>query len=342
MQYRNRSVGGVILAIVLALTSTYAFGGGTHEDSASITLYSGRGESLVAPLIERFEQETGITVDVRYGGTSELAVLLQEEGDRSPADLFWAQDGGALGAVARAGLLSRLPDDLLADLPDIYRNDTGEWVATSGRARVLVYHPDRVSDDELPSSVFELTDSQYAGRVGWAPTNGSFQSFVTAMRVLHGDGTTGEWLEGMVANDSQAFRNNTAIVEGVAAGEADMGIVNHYYLLRMLDDDPDLPLGQVFFDEGDVGNLVNVAGIGIVATASNHYGAQAFIRFLLDLESQQYFTDEVFEYPITDEVVQNPELESFARLLEVSPALNLDDLDDLDGTLDLLRSAGAL
>lgn len=338
----HRIAAVVAAGVVLTLAAVTAFGGGAGEATDSITLYSGRGESLVAPIIERFEQETGIAVNVRYGGTAELAVLLQEEGDRSPADLFWAQDGGALGAVARAGLFSRLPGDLVGDLPYIYRNETGEWVATSGRARVLVYHPDRVGEDELPDSVFDLTDSRYAGRVGWAPTNGSFQSFVTAMRVMHGEQTTRQWLEGILANDPQAFRNNTATVEGVAAGEADMGIVNHYYLLRFLDDDPGFPLRQVFFDEGDVGNLVNVAGIGILQTASNRDGAEAFIRFLLDLESQQYFTDEVFEYPITGDVEQNPDLESFTRLLEVSPTMNLDDLDDLDGTLDLLRSVGAL
>ena len=342
MMNMRRMAVAVIAPMVFAFAAIAAFGGGAGEEADSITLYSGRGESLVAPIIDRFEQETGITVNVRYGGTAELAVFLQEEGDQSPADIFWAQDGGALGAVARAGLFAQLPDELVADMPDIYRNDTGEWVATSGRARVLVYHPERVNEDELPDSVFDLTDSRYSGRVGWAPTNGSFQSFVTAMRVMHGEQTIRRWLEGILANDPQAFRNNTATVEGVAAGEADMGIVNHYYLLRFLDDDPDFPLRQLFFDAGDVGNLVNVAGIGVLNTASNREGAEAFVRFLLDIESQQYFTDEVFEYPITADVVQNPDLESFARLLEVSPTLNLDDLDDLDGTLDLLRAIGAL
>lgn len=331
-----------IAAVALFLAAGQVSGAGSGETVDEITLYSGRGESLVSPLIEDFEEETGIRVNVRYGDTAELAVLMQEEGAASPADVYWAQDGGALGAVARAGLFRPLPEDLYGELPDIYTNETGYWVATSGRARVLVYHPDRVSAEEMPSNVLDLTDARYSGRVGWAPTNGSFQSFVTAMRVVHGETRTQEWVEGMISTNAQVFRNNTATVEGVAAGEADMGIVNNYYLLRFLADDPDYPLEQTFFDDGDVGNLVNVAGVGILASSSNPEGAEQFVRFLLGPEAQQYFTSDVYEYPVTAEVEQNPQLETFERLLQVSPRLNLDELEDLDGTLDLLRRAGAL
>ncbi|MFP4205359.1 MAG: iron ABC transporter substrate-binding protein [Spirochaetaceae bacterium] len=331
-----------VACVLLVVVTPSAFAAGQGETAEEITLYSGRGESLVAPLIERFEEETGIAVDVRYGDTAELAVLMQEEGDASPADVYWAQDGGALGGVARAGLFTRLPEDIAGELPAIFTNETGEWVATSGRARVLAYHPDRVSSGEMPSSVFDLTDDAYEGRVGWAPTNGSLQSFVTAMRVMHGDDATLEWLEGLRASGAKTYRNNTAIVEAIAAGEIDMGIVNHYYLLRFLDEDPDYPVEQRFFEAGDVGNLVNVAGVGILEAATNPDGAERFVRFLLSPEAQQYFTDEVFEYPVIRDVEQNPNLESSDTLLEVSPRLDLDELEDLDGTLELLREAGAL
>ena len=337
-----RTLRGALITVFLAAHITGAFATGSSEAVDEITLYSGRGESLVAPLIEQFEAETGIRVNVRYGDTAELAVLLQEEGAATPADVYWAQDGGALGALSRAGLFAGMPADITDGLPEIYTNATGDWAATSGRARVLVYHPDRVSEDELPGSILELSDERYRGRVGWAPTNGSFQSFVTAMRIMHGDERTREWIEGLLAGDAPTFRNNTATVEGVAAGDADMGIVNHYYLLRFLEEDPDYPLEQVFFDAGDVGNLVNVAGVGISRHADNPDGAEAFVRFLLSNDAQQYFTDDVFEYPVTDGITQNPNLESFERLLEVSPRLNLDELEGLDRTLDLLRTAGAL
>lgn len=306
----------------------------------SLTVYSGRGESLVAPLVERFTAETGIDVAVRFGDTAQLAVLILEEGAVSPADVFWGQDAGALGALARAGRLQAIPEGLTAGLPGIYTGSSQTWVATSGRARVFAYAPGRVA--ELPESVFDLTDPAWRGRVAWAPTNGSFQAFVTAMRVVHGEDATRAWLEGMIANDVSAYPNNTTQVEAIAAGEVDVGLVNNYYLLRFLANDPDYPVEQAFFADGDVGNLVNVAGAGILDTASELEAAERWLTFLLSEPAQAYFTNEVFEYPVTDAVAPNERLASLERLVEVSPDVDLDTLDDLDGTLDLLREVGLL
>ena len=332
--YTVRSLLGVALASML-LTSTLAA-------ADSITLYSGRGEALVKPLISEFTDQTGITVNVRYGGTAELAVLLQEEGDRSPADLYWAQDAGALGATASAGLFAELPADLYADLPAIYTSDTGTWLATSGRARVLAYSTLRASAAEVPASIADLTDERYQGRVGWAPTNGSFQAHVTAMRIAQGDEFTRDWLVAMRDNNTQVFRNNTALVQGIANGEIDFAITNNYYLLRFLANDPDFPVAQQFFEDGDIGNVVNVAGIGILASSSDQESARTFVRFLLADSAQQYFTDNVYEYPVIASITPNPELESFERLLAISPTINLDALEDLEGTLALLREVNLL
>lgn len=308
----------------------------------SLTLYSGRGEALVQPLIDRFTAETGIGVDVRYGDTAQLAVLILEEGRASPADVFWGQDAGALGALAAAGRLRALPAGLGADLPDIYDSDGGLWVATSGRARVVAYAPARTAGDRQPASVFDLTDPAYRGRVAWAPTNGSFQSFVTAMRVVYGEDATRAWLQGMMANDVQAYANNTTQIEAVAAGEVDYALVNNYYLLRYLATDPAYPVAQRFFDDGDVGNLVNVAGAGILDTSRQAAAAQRFLEFLLAEEAQAYFTDVVYEYPVLPAVDPNPALESVDTLLRASPDVDLDTLRDLEGTLDLLREVGLL
>jgi len=326
----------LVLILLMALLVTACDSGET------LTLYSGRGESMVEPIVAKFEEQTGIEVKVRYGGTSQLAVLLQEEGTRTPADLFWGQDAGAMGALGNAGLLSPLPRDIYQDLPGIYTSETGLWVAASGRARVFVYSPLRVDADTLPASVFDLTDEQYRDRVGWAPNNGSFQSFVTAMRVQHGDDMTLEWLKGMVANGAQAFRNNSTQVQAVADGQIDFGIVNNYYLPRFIENDSDFPVAQEFFAAGDIGNMVNVAGIGIIKGSEQSDKATAFIRFLLSPEIQQYFTATVYEYPVTGSVEQNPELETFERLLEVAPQIKLDDLEDLEGTLRLLRQANLI
>lgn len=306
----------------------------------TLTVYSGRGEALVAPLVARFTAETGIEVAVRYGDTAQLAVLILEEGRVSPADVFWGQDAGALGALARAGRLRSVPEALTRGLPSIYVGASQTWVATSGRARVFAYAADRVAD--LPTSVFDLTAPEWRGRVSWAPTNGSFQAFVTAMRVVHGDDVARDWLRGMRANGVSAYPNNTTQVEAVAAGEIDVALVNHYYLLGFLANDPSYPVAQAFFANGDVGNLVNVAGAGVLDTSNQPEAAERFVAFLLADEAQGYFTNEVFEYPVTTAVAPNANLESLERLVEASPDVDLDTLDDLDGTLDLLREVGLL
>ncbi|MCH8497274.1 MAG: iron ABC transporter substrate-binding protein [Marinobacter sp.] len=310
--------------------------------AADLTLYSGRGESFVQPIIDQFERDTGIKVNVRYGGTAQLAVLIQEEGRRSPADLFWGQDAGAMGALANANLLATLPRGTFKDIPDIYRSETRQWIATSGRARVIAYSTERASAEEIPGSVFDLTDERFKGRIAIPPTNGGFQSFITAMRVAHGDERTLEWLRGIKANEPKIFRNNTTAVAGIADGEADFALVNNYYLPRFVAADANFPVAQTFFDKGDIGNLVNVAGIAVLESSKNKRNAQKLVEYLVSPAAQQYFTSVVNEYPVTANVISNPVLTDLKVVLDAAPRMNLDKLEDLDGTLALLRRAGLL
>jgi iron(III) transport system substrate-binding protein len=268
--------------------------------------------------------------------------LLQEEGARTRADLFWGQDAGAMGALARAGLLAKLPDSVYADLPEIYTSRAGEWVATTGRARVVAYSLDRVGADELPASVFDLVDERYRGRVGLAPTNGSFQSFVTAMRIQHGEERTLEWLRGLKANDAKVYRNNTTQISAIAEREIDFALINNYYLPRFTANDPNYPVGQTFMSAGDLGNMVNVAGIAVLAASRNSADAVRFIEYVLAPAAQSYFTREGNEYPVRMDVTVQSDLETMDELLSRAPVIDLDDLADLEGTLQLLRQAGWL
>jgi len=327
----------VAMGVALALGAA-----SSAASAAEITVYSGRGETFVAPIVAQFEKETGVKVNVRYGDTAALAVLLQEEAARSPADIFWAQDAGALGALAQRDLFKALPEDVYGELPTIFRSRSNKWVAASGRSRTLLYSTERASEDELPGSVTELTDEKYRGRVAWAPTNGSFQAFVTALRKVEGEDVAKAWLEGMIANDTKVYRNNTAQVQAVADGEVDFGLVNNYYLPRFIKSDKDFPVAQTSFDAGDIGNLVNIAGVGILASTSNEEGALQFVRYLLSPQAQQFVTSELNEYPVTRSVVQNPSLLDFDQLVEISPEVDLDTIEDLDGTLQLLRDVGLL
>jgi iron(III) transport system substrate-binding protein len=305
-------------------------------------LYSGRNESLVGPLIERYAEETGSTVDVRYGGTGELAATILEEGENTPASLFFAQDAGALGLLAAEGLFQQLPPELLDRVDPQFRDPEGRWLGVTGRARVLAYNTDAISAEELPSSVRDLTDPTWAGRVGWAPENASFQAFITAFRLLEGDDAVREWLEAMIANGAVNFGDsNSAIVQAVGSGEIDAGLVNHYYLYAVAREAGDgFPVANHFFDAGDPGSLINVAGIGLIDGADAADAALAFADYLLSEEGQEYFASETFEYPLVEGVAAP---EGLVPLSEIGhPDIELGDLADLRGTLDLLAEAGLL
>lgn len=330
------TVGATGLLIALLLGTSLAA-------SPELVVYSGRSKSLVQPVIDAFSQKTGVRVRVKYGKTAALALLLLEEGRRSPADLFWGQDAGALGLLARNGRFEALPENLLAQVPARFRSAQGFWVGVTGRARTLAYSTQRLREDELPASVFDLTEPRWKGRVGWAPGNASFQSFVTAMRAQHGDEATLGWLEAMKANGAVAYPKNTAILQGIAAGEVDVGLPNHYYLLRFKRADPDYPVAQTFFAPGDAGNLVNVAGVGVVRGSRHRREALELIAYLLDPATQAYFTQEVFEYPLVDGVEAAAGLPAgLQELRRLAPPVDLDRLYDLEGTLELLRRAGLL
>ena len=332
--FKNRPI--LVIPILLLFTLI----GMGHADT--FTLYSGRSKSLVEPIIEKFEKATGIEVKVSYGNTIQLAAKLRTEGAKSAASLFWAQDAGALGAVSKEGLFEKLPESILTKVPKTFRHAEGLWAATSGRARVLAYAPERVKMEELPKSVFDLVQPIWRDRIGWAPLNASFHAFVTAMREQVGEERTEKWLRDMKANGAKAYPKNTPIIEALAAGEIDLGLPNHYYLFRFKKKDADFPVAQTFFKAKDPGNLVNIAGIGLLKSSDNKETALKFIKFLLSAEAQTYFVSEVFEYPVIEGVKPHANLLPLAELLKIVPAFDLNEMDDVEGTLKLLRRVGIM
>ncbi|MGD8201922.1 iron ABC transporter substrate-binding protein [Ornithinimicrobium sp. W1679] len=324
--------------------------GTTTEDAAAgdssdgtVTLYSGRNEDLVQPVLDAFSEETGIEVEVRYADTAAMAAQILEEGDNSPAEVFLAQDAGALGAVAKEGRLLELPEETLELVPETYRSQDGDWVGLTGRARVLVYNENAVAEEDLPTSVQELTEDEWAGRVGIAPTNASFQSFVTAMRVLEGDDAARQWLIDMAANDPQIREKNGIIVADVDSGAIDAGLVNHYYLYELAEEQgvpaEDLSAALHFFPDGDTGALVNISGIGLVGEQAGG-DAQALVDYLLSEAGQTYFVENTHEYPMVEGVEPDPSLPSLDSL-DV-PDVDLNDLDDLQTTIEMITEAGLL
>ncbi len=337
--------------LALGAASALVLGGCAAGDSAStdsgsgdadLTLYSGRDEALVQPLIDQFTEETGIEVEVRYGNTAELGALLLEEGEATPADVFLSQDAGALGALANADLFTTLPDDIAGAVDAGFTSTDGSWVGITGRARVVVFDGEKYTAEELPDDIDDYTEEEWRGLVGVAPTNASFQSFVTAYRVLESEGDAEEFLTELAANDPQIFEGNNPILTAVDEGALDVGLINHYYWFRQAAEvGADNMRAQLkFLEAGDPGSIVNVTGAGLMSGSAENADALAFIEYLVSEAGQSYFVEQTFEYLLVlglDAPEGLPSLESL-----VNPELDLSDLDTLSDTQDLLARVGLI
>lgn len=311
--------------------------------SDALVIYSGRNEALVGPLLADLKKEIGTEVEVRYGGSAELAAQLREEGEagNTDADVFYSQDAGALGALSEAGMLQKLPKSDLDEVEKRFQADDGTWVGTSARARVVAYDSEKVSAKELPSDVDELLDPKWKGKVGYAPTNGSWQAFVTALRVLKGEDGAKKWLTEFKANEPQSYENNVAILDAVNDGQVPLGLINHYYFFRKAKEvgADKLRVKLHYVGGDDPLALVNVAGVGVLKGTDKQEAARKAVAFLLSKRAQQYFADETAEYPVRDGVKSTehdlPKLSGIQ-----SPDIDLTKLSSLEQTLKLLQEVG--
>jgi iron(III) transport system substrate-binding protein len=322
------------LALVVPLAALPACG----DDAEVLTIYSGRQLDLIQPILVQFAEEEGVDIEIRDGTTSDLALLIEEEGDRSPADVFLSQSPGAVAYLDGLGRLTELPQATLDAVPDDDRAPDGQWVGITGRVRTLVYNPELVDEADLPASVMELTDPRYDGQIAVAPPNASFQDFVTGLRGEIGDDATLEFLEGLAANDALTFPNNVAILDAVNRGEIAMGLINHYYWFENAVDDPDQAARLHFFDEGDLGSMLLITTGAVLDTANDPELANRLLSFLLGEEAQTYFAEETLEYPLAAGVEP---VEGLFPLDEiVSARLDFDTLGSLDETIALIDESG--
>ncbi|MEQ3549494.1 extracellular solute-binding protein [Pseudonocardia nematodicida] len=330
------------LALVLAACGSPA----PADESAApapdepLTVYSGRSENRVQEILDRFETESGIPLDIRYGDTAELVAQILEEGDASPADVFFAQDAGALGALSEVGRLVPLSPGTTDGVVDGYVAADRSWTATTARARVITYDAQELSPEELPQSLDDLLDPRWAGRIGFPPGNSSFNTFVTAVRLDRGDDGAREWLEAFLAQDPERFSNNHGVIDAIENGQVDIGLTNHYYIYSRMDE-----LGEENVRTrnhhvgGDPLGLVNVAGAGVMDTADDPARAEQLIAYLTAPEAQQWFTDTSGEYAVRDGITSATyEMPGIADLRQ--PDIELADLRSLDETLEMLQELG--
>jgi iron(III) transport system substrate-binding protein len=335
-----------VALLLTALTATAGFsapeGAGRDQATTSLTIYSGRDERFVKPVYDRFTELTGITLRVRYGDSATLAATLLEEGSNSPADIFFAQDAGALGAVASEGRLQVLPEAVLRRVPRRFRAPGERWVGVTGRARVVAYNTDVLAQRQLPATIWGYTNPRWRDKVALPPTNASFQAFVTAMRLRVGDDRTRDWLVAMRENGVRSYPSNSRVLEAVASREVEVGLVNHYYLYQLKEQRPTAPVANYFLrSKRDPGALINVAGAGIVGSTEKRQAALRFLDFLLSRGIQRFFaqTPGRAEYPLVRGVRPRGGLPALGKI--EGAKINLGALGrHLPRTLELLSEAG--
>ncbi|MBB1291446.1 extracellular solute-binding protein [Pseudoalteromonas sp. SG43-7] len=300
-----------------------------------LTLYLGRGEGgLYENVLQAIQDRNpNFKLGIRRGPTAALAntIVAEAKAGVRRADLFWAVDSGAIGLVSDAGLAQPIPSDLSAQLQPQFRYK--DWAPVTGRVRTIPYNTSRLTKEQIPTSIMDIADSDLS--IGWAPAYASFQSFVTAMRILEGDDKTAKWLK-KIKKRAKTYAGELGVVMAVERGEVDIGFANHYYTLRLKSGKPDAKL-DLAFTQQDAGCLVNASGI---LALNDDPLATHFMRYLLSIEVQGYLAREAYEIPLVNGV---PLPEGLPSLANISPPkVDLTQLADLRPTIALMRNSGVL
>ncbi len=330
------------LFLVLVLGGAIIFSRNYGGDAQELIIYSGRNEDFVRPLLDKFEEETGIRTRLLSGSAANLGHRLVEESHRPQADAFLANDAGIMEFVRREGVLTPITSDRLEDIPAEFRAEDGTWSGLSGRARVLMYNPELIDAEEMPQSIFDLADPQYHDQFAITRSgNASMVSHIAAIRNYAGDEATVELIRDILANNPAITRGHSDIRRMVGAGEVKFGLVNNYYYHLQLHEPRHNQVAAIYPDQEpeQMGVFVNVAGIALVDDGPNPEAAQQLAHFLLAQEQQKMFTEVSKEIPLIYEI----EVPDYALPIgEFRQAeIPLNELGEVwDDTLELMEQAG--
>src|SRR5262245_11154651 len=254
---------------------------GCGDDEPKLVIYNGQHEQLLDELAPKFTDETGIKVEIRSGDDLGLSNQLVQEGSKSPADVFLTENSPAMAQVEQAGLLQKLPRDVVDPIPAQYRPSSRDWTGFVARSTVLVYNKDEITPSQLPTSLMDLADPKWKGKISFSPTGADFQAIVAAMIDLKGEAATKAWLEGIKANGT-TYDGNNVVLEEVNSGESEVGIIYHYYWYRDQaesgDNSDDSAL--YFFGNQDPGAFVRVSGAGVLASSDMKSVAEHVLSFI--------------------------------------------------------------
>jgi len=331
----------VAVLIALSLVTALAATGCSGDDGPSIVVYNAQHEQLLEEIAPKFTDKTGIEVELRNGSDPELAAQLMQEGDASPADVFLTENSPAMSAVEGAGLFAPLNEAAVEPIPAQYRPESGDWTGFVARSTVLVYNTSMVDEADLPDSIMDLAEPEYAGMISFSPTGADFQAIVAAVLDLEGEEATQEWLDGLKANGT-TYDGNNVVLESVNAGESAIGIIYHYYWYRDQaeagDNSDNTELS--FFGNQDPGAFLSISGAGVLAASDNPDEAQQFVAYLTSEEGQQALADSyALEYPLNPAVTLGPPVKPLAEL--DPPTVAISDLDG-DKVVEMMTQAGFL
>ncbi|HEU4810587.1 MAG TPA: iron ABC transporter substrate-binding protein [Nocardioides sp.] len=328
----------LVAALVMTAPLLTACGG---DDGPYITVYNAQHEQLLEEVAPLFEKETGIEVKLRSGSDLELANQLVQEGDASPADVFLTENSPAMSLVDRAGLFAPVDRETLKLIPPQFVPSDKDWIGFIARSTVAIYNTDQISEDELPASIMDFADPEWAGKIAFSPTGADFQAIVSAVLELKGEAATREWLEGIAANGT-VYDGNDVVLESVNSGEVEVGIAYHYYWYRdQQESGANSDTSAVhYFGNQDPGAFVSASGAGVLASSDKQDDAQKFVNFLAGTEGQQAMADSyALEYPLNPDVSVQEPVKPFNEL--EPPQIDVASLNS-QAVIELMQDAGLL
>jgi iron(III) transport system substrate-binding protein len=329
----------LLVAFLLPLSLVAACGG---ADGPELIVYNAQHEQLISKVAKAFEQKTGIDVKLRNGDDLELANQIVAEGKASPADVFLTENSPAMRVVDAKNLLVRLEDSTLAQVPGQFHPGSGRWIGFAARSTALVYNTAKVKPSELPTSILDLADPKWKGRVTFSPTGADFQAIVAAVLALKGEAATKHWLEGLKANGTFVSSNNLVVLKAVNDGKADIGIFYHYYWYRDQAEGAENSAHTklLILSHQDPGAFLSTSGAGVLKAGAHQSSAQRFVAFLTSVEGQR-----VIAASYAREYTLNPQVDlgkGVTPLRDLQPPVV--SPDDLDSTavISLLQDVGLL
>ncbi|MDJ1434147.1 extracellular solute-binding protein [Halostagnicola sp. A-GB9-2] len=306
--------------------------------NGSLTVYSGRSQPRIGELMEYVENlYDDFSLEVRYDDTADLISAIETE-DETPADVFYGSETQSMTHLKDEGYTVSLPNDVLELAGEDSVDPDGYWTGFTRRFRAIAYNTDSFDADELPDDIFAYAeDERFRGTLMWPPDQGSFQAFITVMRLLEGEEGTRDWLRAMVDEQDVVASpgGDSALAQAVGDGEVGVGLTNHYVVRDHGGDSIDLA-----FTNDDAGSMYNVTGGAVMADSDEQETAADFVRHLVSAEAQEYFATTTWEYPTIDGVEPLEELPGTDEF--DPPDFDLNELADPEPTLELLRSEDVL